>query len=154
MWMLSLGGPPEGKVGREGTRPPHSVAKLQGITLTLSGAQVTRVLREATGSSGSRRLLLDHLDDLGQNVAAVLADTELNEQRVSYSALRVLSILSMFAPAGSIRSIKEVADRHGISPSTAHRYVRTLVEVGLIEQIYSRKYRIPPPADHEGTTEA
>lgn len=151
---MSLGGRLEGSV-RGGPRSPPSVAKLQGITVTLTGGQVTRVLREATGSSGSRRLLLEHVDDLGQNIAAVLADTELNGQRVSYSALRVLSIFSMFAPAGTVRGIKAVADQHGISPSTAHRYVRTLMEVGLLEQIpHSRKYRIPPPADDEDAAEA
>jgi hypothetical protein len=151
--VLSLVGRPGGRGEREGPRSPPSVAKLQGIAVTLSGAQVTHVLREATGVSGSRRVLLEHVDDLGQSVAAALADTELNEQRVSYSALRVLSIFSMFAPAGNVRSIKEVAEQQGISPGTAHRYVRTLLEVGLLEQVtHSRKYRISPPAV-EGATE-
>lgn len=142
--MLSLGGRREGGE-REGPRSPHVAAKLDGITLTLAPAQVTRVLREAIGDTGSQRLLLEGLDDLGQNVAAALANAELTDQRVSFSALKVLSIFSMFAPPGTIRSVKEVAHAHRMSASTAHRYVRTLVEVGLIEQVpRGRKYRIPP----------
>ena len=42
------------------------------------------------------------------------------------------------------RGIVELANDLGMSPSTAHRYAHTLVEVGLLERCpKTRKYRLP-----------
>jgi hypothetical protein len=70
-----------------------------------------------------------------------------NDQRLSRSLLRGLSILTGFAPDGAPRGIVELAGELGMSPSTAHRYALTLVELGLLERCpQTRKYRLPGTA--------
>ena len=64
--------------------------------------------------------------------------------KLSRSLLRGLSLLTCFGPDGGARGIVELAHDAGMSPSTAHRYVSTLVELGLLERCpKSRKYRLP-----------
>jgi DNA-binding MarR family transcriptional regulator len=64
--------------------------------------------------------------------------------KLSRSLLRGLSLLTCFGPDGAARGIVELAHDAGMSPSTAHRYVSTLVELGLLERCpKSRKYRLP-----------
>jgi IclR helix-turn-helix domain len=150
--VLSMRGRPRGAGECKGPRSPASTPKLAGITLTLSGVQVTHVLREITGSSGSRGRLLGNVDDLRIAVDAALANAELDSQNVSFSGLRMLSVLCAFTPDGSERGLLEVAVDRGLSPSTTHRYMQTLIEVGLLEQAsHGSKYRIPPLADESVT---
>jgi len=53
-------------------------------------------------------------------------------------------LLTGFGPDGGSRGIVELADELGMSPSTAHRYALTLVELGLLERCpKTRKYRLP-----------
>lgn len=67
-----------------------------------------------------------------------------SDPRLSRSLLRGLSILTRFGPDGGPRGIVELAGDLGMSPSTAHRYAFTLVEVGLLERCpKTRKYRLP-----------
>jgi hypothetical protein len=74
-----------------------------------------------------------------------------SDQRLSRSLLRGLSILTGFAPDGAPRGIVELAGDLGMSPSTAHRYALTLVELGLLERCpTTRKYRLPGPASPPG----
>jgi hypothetical protein len=66
------------------------------------------------------------------------------DPRLSRSLLRGLSLLTGFGPDGGERGIVELAEDLGMSPSTAHRYALTLVEVGLLERCpRTRKYRLP-----------
>ncbi|HWF31120.1 MAG TPA: helix-turn-helix domain-containing protein [Solirubrobacteraceae bacterium] len=70
--------------------------------------------------------------------------SETNDPRMSRSLLRGLSLLAGFGPDGEERGIVELAQDLGMSPSTAHRYALTLVEVGLLERCpRTRKYRLP-----------
>jgi hypothetical protein len=65
------------------------------------------------------------------------------DARLSRSLLRGLSILTCFGPGNEERGIVELAGQLGMSPSTTHRYVATLVELGLLERCTrSRKYRL------------
>jgi hypothetical protein len=65
------------------------------------------------------------------------------DPRLSRSLLRGLSILTRFGPDGAPRGIVELAHDLGMSPSTAHRYAATLVELGLLERCpKTRKYRL------------
>jgi hypothetical protein len=65
------------------------------------------------------------------------------DARLSRSLLRGLSILTCFRPGREERGILELASELGMSPSTTHRYVATLVELGLLERCpRSRKYRL------------
>jgi hypothetical protein len=67
-----------------------------------------------------------------------------SDPRLSRSLLRGLSLLTCFGPEGGARGIVELAGDAGMSPSTAHRYASTLVELGLLERDpKSRKYRLP-----------
>jgi IclR family transcriptional regulator, pca regulon regulatory protein len=67
----------------------------------------------------------------------------LTDPRHSLSTERGLAILRCFTPGRSVLGIFEMADLTGISRSTTHRYVITLVALGYLEQCgVSRKYRL------------
>jgi len=53
-----------------------------------------------------------------------------------------LAILGCFTPARPVLGIADIADELGMSRSTTHRYVITLVALGYLEQGASRKYRL------------
>jgi IclR-like helix-turn-helix domain-containing protein len=125
------------------------------ISITLSPAQVDDVLRAAARSrapsvsaiiGGSRQpgTAEDEpgADKLGAPAGLLPGDT--SDRRLSRSLLRGLSILTHFGADGAERGIVELAHELEMSPSTAHRYALTLVELGLLERSpRTRKYRLP-----------
>jgi len=66
----------------------------------------------------------------------------LREPRYSQSLERGLGILGAFTPERPVLGIADLADELGMSRSTTHRYVITLVALGFLEQNASRKYRL------------
>jgi len=70
------------------------------------------------------------------------ADPSLREPRYSQSLERGLAILGCFTPKRPVLGIADIADDLGMSRSTTHRYVITLVALGYLEQGASRKYRL------------
>ena len=66
----------------------------------------------------------------------------LREPRYSQSLERGLAILGCFSPHRPVLGIADIADDLGMSRSTTHRYVITLVALGFLEQGASRKYRL------------
>jgi IclR family transcriptional regulator, pca regulon regulatory protein len=66
----------------------------------------------------------------------------LREPRYSQSLERGLAILACFTPERPVLGIADIADELGMSRSTTHRYVITLVGLGYLEQGASRKYRL------------
>src|SRR5690349_17327870 len=66
----------------------------------------------------------------------------LREPRYSQSLERGLAILSCFSARRPVLGIAEIAEDLGMSRSTTHRYVITLVALGYLEQGDSRKYRL------------
>jgi len=66
----------------------------------------------------------------------------LSEPRYSQSLERGLAILFCFSPQRPVLGIADIADELGMSRSTTHRYVITLVALGYLEQGASRKYRL------------
>jgi IclR family pca regulon transcriptional regulator len=66
----------------------------------------------------------------------------LREPRYSQSLERGLAILGCFTPKRPVLGIADIADDLGMSRSTTHRYVITLVALGYLEQGASRKYRL------------
>ncbi len=66
----------------------------------------------------------------------------LREPRYSQSLERGLAILGCFTPERPVLGIADIADELGMSRSTTHRYVITLVALGYLEQGASRKYRL------------
>ncbi len=61
---------------------------------------------------------------------------------LSQSLERGLAILGVFTPRRPVLGIADIADEVGMSRSTTHRYVITLVALGYLEQGASRKYRL------------
>jgi hypothetical protein len=136
------------------------------ISITLSPAQIDDVVREASQGRApsvsaliSRRLAAPLPPEgvpLPPEGAPLPRDAQPREpifggylphdtedQRLSRSLLRGLSILTCFGPDGRERGIVELARDLGMSPSTAHRYALTLVELGLLERCpKTRKYRL------------
>lgn len=133
----------------------------ESISITLSPAQVDSVVRAASrGRAPSVSTLIAEAisaprEGNGRRAngaraarAAALARGYLpggaEDPRMSRSLLRGLSLLAGFGPDGAERGIVELANELGMSPSTAHRYALTLVELGLLERCpRSRKYRLP-----------
>jgi hypothetical protein len=140
------------------------------ITITLSPAQVDEVVRAASrGRAPSVSTLIanslsaplrpaeaspsaeDHApgeetqkDAEGDRNAGGYMPADYVDPRLSRSLMRGLSILTCFGPDGGARGIVELAGDLGMSPSTAHRYALTLVELGLLERCpKTRKYRLP-----------
>lgn len=67
----------------------------------------------------------------------------LGDSQLSQSLLRGLAILSCFGPERPWRAIIDLAKELAMSPSTTHRYVKTLRAVGLLEQNpTTREYRL------------
>ncbi len=66
----------------------------------------------------------------------------LREPRYSQSLERGLAILGCFTPQRPVLGIADIADALGMSRSTTHRYVITLLALGYLEQGASRKYRL------------
>lgn len=64
------------------------------------------------------------------------------ERRYSQSLERGLAILACFSPERPVWGIAELADELGMSRSTTHRYVITLVRQGYMVQAERRKYRL------------
>lgn len=62
--------------------------------------------------------------------------------RYSQSLARGLAIMECFKPGRSVLGIADIADELGMSRSTTHRYLTTLVALGYMEQDKSRKYRL------------
>lgn len=125
----------EGVTGR-GSRADGS----EKILIELSRAQVDRIVRNAA-EGGSMSVLLSGLKD----IRAVLASEprQLDDSRLSRSLLAGLLMLASFPSDGSYVGNAEIARLLGMNPSTTHRYVSTLVAVGLLERDPStRRYRL------------
>ncbi|MHB8241062.1 MAG: helix-turn-helix domain-containing protein [Solirubrobacteraceae bacterium] len=65
------------------------------------------------------------------------------DKNLSSSLLLGLLVLVAFPPDGTLIGNAEVARALGMNPSTAHRYISTLVAVGLLERDPdTRTYRL------------
>jgi IclR family pca regulon transcriptional regulator len=62
--------------------------------------------------------------------------------RYSQSLARGLAIMECFKPGRSVVGLAEIDEELGMSRSTTHRYLTTLVALGYMEQDRSRKYRL------------
>ncbi len=132
--------------------------KSDEVTITLSPLQVEQVMRGAgrnRNGTVSNLLLaaLDHAyqpaDKNGkggpsplQKATRAALEEALEDPQLSQSLLRGLAILASYGPERPWRAINDLAGQLGMSPSTTHRYVKTLRSVGLLEQNPStREYR-------------
>ena len=127
------------------------------ISIKLSPGQVEEVVRAAArGPATVTRLIAGSLASPPRTAAADTGPAaggaapvgdwprDTGDRRLSRSLLRGLSILTRFSPERPERGIVELAAEMGMSPSTAHRYAQTLLELGLLERCArTRKYRLP-----------
>jgi hypothetical protein len=121
------------------------------ISITLSSAQVDEVLRSASSDSASSLAALISTALSGSSNGDAVTETpplDACDRRLSRSLLRGLAILSCFTLERPERGILELARELGLSASTTHRYVLTLLETGLLERCpRSRRYRLPRPRE-------
>lgn len=117
-------------------RKPESAEPV--IEIKLSPTQVEEVVRAATPSRAP---------GFASVITAVLSRAETGalssgDPRTSRSLLRGLAALACFDADESL-GLMEIADRLGTNPSTVHRYLLTLVQVGLLEQSQeTRRYAL------------
>jgi hypothetical protein len=110
------------------------------VRVALTAEQVDEVVRTAA-AGGNLSLLLSGLGDVRAAFGAPLG--QLEDPRLSGSLLCGLMILASFPADGGFMSIKDISLLTGKSPSTAHRYISTLVAVGLLERDpRTRAYRL------------
>lgn len=70
---------------------------------------------------------------------------QMDDRRLSRSLLSGLLVLSCFPPDGGYLGIAELARMLDMNTSTTHRYVTTLLAVGLLDRDpATRRYRIAP----------
>lgn len=132
--------PAETTRSTRGPAQKRSDSTSEAITIELSAAQVDRVVRDAA-DGGNMSVLLSGLKD----VRTVLAQEprQLEDSRLSRSLLAGLLMLASFPTDGSYLGNAEIARMLDMNPSTTHRYVSTLVAVGLLERDPStRRYRL------------
>jgi DNA-binding MarR family transcriptional regulator len=108
--------------------------------IELTKSQIGQVVRTA-GQGGTVSVLLSSLRDV--DGVAWTYPQEMEDRRLSKSLLSGLLVLGCFPPDGRSLGVVEVAELAHMSPSTAFRYVATLLAAGLIEQdAATRKYRL------------
>jgi hypothetical protein len=119
---------------------PHKDSEREKVVVELSPAQVDRVIRSAA-DGGSMSLLLSGLRDIREVLAR--EPSQLEDNRLSRSLLAGLLMLASFPTDGSYLGNAEIARLLDMNPSTTHRYVSTLVAVGLLERDpATRRYRL------------
>jgi hypothetical protein len=110
--------------------------------LRTGGPMHTQTDEDASGPSDEPRANELPIDD--RRAPAMRYFPAFEDRRLSRSLLRGLAILTCFGADGAPLGIMDISTQLELSPSTAYRYVLTLVEVGLLEQCpKTRKYRLP-----------
>jgi Fic family protein len=120
-----------GATNRQATAP---------VSIELSASQVDLVVRGA-GDGGNLSVLLAGLEDV-RNVLS-RDPHQLRDSRLSRSLLAGLFLLATLPTDGRHLGNAEIAQLLEMNPSTTHRYLSTLVAVGLVERDPStRRYRL------------
>lgn len=111
------------------------------ITIELTRPQVDRVVRESSNGTGVASLLRGLA---GDGTLASRYEALAESPRLSRSLLLGLLVLASFPADGGSLAVSDVAGQLGMSPSTTHRYMTTLLAVGLLDQDpRTRRYRLP-----------
>jgi hypothetical protein len=132
----------------EGSSPGGGRPRAGLVSVELTNAQVESVVRATADARGpSLSLLLSGLiaeQAISESSLEERYWAELESGRLSHSLFRGLLILALFISGEEGRGVVDVARQLGLSPSTTHRYITTLVAFGLLVQDPStRKYRLP-----------
>jgi hypothetical protein len=137
------------RAGRPDRRPARSKdgdTDAGKVMIELSKAQVDQVVRGA-GEGGTMSILLSALRDPDWTLAVDSEDwtypEQMDDRRLSRSLLSGLLVLSCFPADGGYLGIAQLARMLDMNTSTTHRYVTTLLAVGLIERDpATRRYRV------------
>lgn len=123
----SLGNPVKSRKGSD-----------EPIRIKLSRSQVDQLVHDAS-DTGSLSALFRGLGEGGQTVDS--AD-RFDDRRLSASLLIGLMLFAVFPSDGTYVKISHTARQLQLNAGTAHRYVRTLYAVGLLERDpVTRQYR-------------
>lgn len=138
------------RVGRPTRRPTRSeeASGADNVSIELSKAQVDQVVR-AAGQGGTMSVLLSAVRDPDWTLSLESDEwsypAQMEDRRLSRSLLSGLLVLSCFPHDGGYLGIAELARMLDMNTSTTHRYVTTLLAVGLLERDPStRRYRLAP----------
>jgi Fic family protein len=134
-----------GRPSRRSARSDSEAAS-ETVSIELSKAQVDQVVRSA-GQGGTLSVLLSAVRDpdwpLSLDSEEWSHPAQMDDRRLSRSLLSGLLVLSCFPPDGGYLGIAELARLLDMNTSTTHRYVTTLLAVGLLERDPgTRKYRL------------
>lgn len=137
------------RAGRPDRRPVRSRdgdSDAGKVMIELSKSQVDQVVRGA-GEGGTMSTLLSALRDPDWTLSVDSEDwtypEQMDDRRLSRSLLSGLLVLSCFPADGDYLGIAELARMLDMNTSTTHRYVTTLLAVGLIERDpATRRYRV------------
>jgi IclR helix-turn-helix domain len=111
------------------------------ITIELTRSQVDRVVRHASHAGAGVTGALRTLSASGLEASYPALSSS---PRLSRSLLLGLLVLACFPIDGEALAVTDVAERLDLSPSTTHRYMSTLLAVGLLEQDpRTRRYHVP-----------
>jgi IclR-like helix-turn-helix domain-containing protein len=114
------------------------------VFIQLTEDQVERVIvRKASDSvSGSRGDSTAQGKRSGHSTQWLFR-TLMEDRSLSHSLLIGLQVLTCFPLDGTERGVAEVAKQLEMNNSTVHRYMSTLMRIGLLEQdLYTRLYRL------------
>jgi IclR-like helix-turn-helix domain-containing protein len=135
--------------GRAAAVRPDSSVKGNGggrVAIELTQAQVNEVIRGAD-DGGTMTVLLSALRAPDWALALQSEDgaypEQMGDRRLSHSLLSGLLVLSCFPLNGEYLGVADISRMLKMNTSTTHRYMSTLLAVGLIERDPDlRKYRI------------
>jgi hypothetical protein len=130
------------------TTPSVEASAEETVLIELSKSQVDQVVR-AAGQGGTMSVLLSALKDPNWTLATDSEDwsypAQMDDRRLSRSLLSGLLVLSCFPLDGGYLGIADLAGMLDMNASTTHRYVATLLAVGLLDRDpATRRYRIAP----------
>jgi hypothetical protein len=134
-----------GRPSRRSARTEND-ADGEAVLIELSKSQVDQVVRSA-GQGGTLSVLLSAVKDPEWPLALDSEEwsypAQMEDRRLSRSLLSGLLVLSCFPADGGYLGIAELARMLDMNTSTTHRYVTTLLAVGLLERNpATRKYRL------------
>ena len=129
--------------GRFGALPADLVRRIEVITDLNQADQLVR----AAGQGGTMSVLLSAVRDPDWTLSLDSDEwsypAQMEDRRLSRSLLSGLLVLSCFPHDGGYLGIAELARMLDMNTSTTHRYVTTLLAVGLLERDSStRRYRL------------
>ena len=108
--------------------------------MELSPAQIDRVVRAAS-DGGSMTVLLAGLEHVRDALSE--RPPQIQDARLSRSLLSGLLLVASLPADGSYMGNAQLARMLDMNVSTVHRYLQTLVAVGLVERDPStRRYRL------------